>query len=299
MADLERQLDELTVLQSCYNPDELSVSTPPASFALLQASLEFKGKKKKGKNPLPLVAFELILASGNGCGKVAINVELPSTYPSQTLPTFSFRLEGGEPLSRQAADLIRASLDEELKDSCGDECCLSGISFLLGKIEEALTEEMNKKTLAAESKAVKAELREEHAWKRCFFWSNHLLNGRQHKKEAKVRDLAKNFGLTGCIYFGRPGIICVEGPSLIVDEFAREAGRAGKQLKVKKTQSLPNKQEDAFFPKFVVADALDKGDDLDIKVLQENRDKLHLTSKFKHILGLEDLNDRPVRNDPN
>lgn len=51
-------------------------------------------------------------------------------------------------------------------------------------------------------------------WRRVFFWCNHLIEGKAHKKEAQVKDALAATDLTGAIYFGTPGIVAVEGTRL-------------------------------------------------------------------------------------
>ena len=112
-----------------------------------------------------------------------------------------------------------------------------------------------------------------------------MLQGRQHKKEAKVIEVAESLGLTGQLYYGRPGILIAEGPQTSQDEFVREARKAGKTLKPKKSQSLPGCRADAQFSRFTAV----PGDSLDVDQLQVELARLGLDHKYRFILGLEEL----------
>ena len=72
-------------------------------------------------------------------------------------------------------------------------------------------------------------------WRRVFYWVDHLLEGRQHKKELELLKLPGALDLSGVLYFGRPGILLVEGTEADHDAFVREAKRIGKAPKPKNT----------------------------------------------------------------
>jgi hypothetical protein len=68
----------------------------------------------------------------------------------------------------------------------------------------------------------------------CFSY-NHLLCGKEHKKEAEIVDEAKACGLTGLIVYGTPGVILLQcGPEEAV-EYLKACSKAGK--KAQKTWS--------------------------------------------------------------
>lgn len=290
---LERQLDELTMLQSVY-PDELvldtsletmdklnSVAGPERDESMPYASLG---------TPRPLVEFSLAL---NVDVQAAQKVQLSLTvsfgigYPERDSPEISFRCDK---LRRANLAEVKASFAACLEEAAGEEAVMMVVQTLTESVEEQLVkQEEEDRTAQAAIVAANEANSEEREWKRCWFWVNHMLEGRQHKKEAKVVDLAQNRNLVGCLFYGKPGIIVVEGPHCDINEFAREASKAGKSLKIKKTQSLKDGKHDSLYSKFVTAEAVGKNEALDTECLQEHLERANITGKFKHIIGVEQL----------
>ena len=82
--------------------------------------------------------------------------------------------------------------------------------------------------------------------------------------------------------------MCVEGAEDDIEQFEKAARTAGKALKPKKSQALPGAAADRRWSKLTTVAAAPKGG-LDVLALQTELTHLGLEHKFKHIIGLEEL----------
>lgn len=215
----------------------------------------------------------------------------------------------------------------------GSEAVLEVTSAALdhaqGVVEEARAAQ---DTIAAAAAAASKANEKDSEWRRVFFWSNHLLDGKSHKKEAQLKAAISATNLTGAVFFGVPGVVVVEGvtpqtialryfpdslafssahfrgyrtvgwitnawvlyprtfagPQMSIDQFEKDARALGKPLKPKKSQAMPAKVADCYFQKVKSVSTTAKGG-LDVEALQADLHELKLEHKFKHIIGLEDL----------
>eukprot|EP01063_Lacrimia_lanifica_P018976 TRINITY_DN2596_c0_g3_i1.p1 TRINITY_DN2596_c0_g3~~TRINITY_DN2596_c0_g3_i1.p1 ORF type:complete len:137 (+),score=54.64 TRINITY_DN2596_c0_g3_i1:60-470(+) len=122
---------------------------------------------------------------------------------------------------------------------------------------------------------------------RCWYYIDHMLQGRQHKKEAECFDALQGSGLTGCAYCGHPAVVALEGQQAAIDDVIRLCKKAGKSPTIKKTQSMPDGHKSRLWAKFVVAGAAAQGR-LDKDALHGDVEKAGIAHKIKFLLGIED-----------
>ena len=254
----------------------------------------------KGTDAMPAFDFKLRLplapaAPAAAAATIDLVVTMPPTYPA-TASLSATCLSVDTSLSRSQMDHLNAQLREHLDDDefADVECVMEAVGWATEAAEGAITALAEGKAKAAEAAAsAAAGALPSGEWRRCFYWIDHMLEGKQHKKEAKVVDCANSLRLTGQLYYGRPGIIVVEGPLAAADQFEREARKAGKTIKIKKSQALPEKAASRRYQKFTtVSEKPGKrggGGGLDKEALQAEVDALGLTHKYKHIIGVEEL----------
>lgn len=117
-----------------------------------------------------------------------------------------------------------------------------------------------------------------------------MLPGKQHKKERDVLAELQGTGLPGKLWYGRPGVVALEGPQCEIDAAVRACGKAGKTLRIKKSMAMPGGLADAYFPhKLAVVAPASKGDGLDTDDVHADVVALGLEHKFRFILGVEQL----------
>jgi hypothetical protein len=231
------------------------------------------------------VAFATKVAGGDA----ELRFRLPAGYPATTPPDVT---AGCWQLSKAAeADLARACstiVAAAVAETPGEELLLTVVQEVIEHLERLLTSS-GAGDAQHDAAADNGGGGGDAEWRRCFFWVDHLLHGKQHKKERDVLAELQSTGLPGKLWYGRPGVVALEGPQSEVDAAARACGKAGKALRIKKSMAMPNGRADSYFPhKFVVV-ASSKGDGLDVDDLHADVVALGLEHKYRFILGLEQL----------
>lgn len=117
---------------------------------------------------------------------------------------------------------VRVRARARVRDVCGQcatcnvhadvECVMEAVSWATEAAERAAIALAEDELSAAEATAAAAAAAAPSGeWRRCFYWVDHMLQGKQHKKEQQTLDIANSLRLTGRLYYGVPGIIIVEG----------------------------------------------------------------------------------------
>lgn len=283
--NLQRQLDELEAIEAILMTT-CSLATGGELLALHRDDNVDAVVAAAAALDRPEIDVSVSVPVGDSFAQM--RVSLPPGYPATAVPrVLSCRFNE---LTSKAS---RAALADELDTfvasaAAGDELLLELGQWVAETAEQLLHQQAKAQAQAAAAKAA-ASTKTPTEWRRFYFWVDHLLKGKEHKKEAQVEAILKGSGLSGKLYYGRPGLIAVEGPEAEVDEIVRECGKAGKTLKVKKSQLLPAAAADRFFPPKATTAAASKSGGLDIEALQQDLKDLGLEHKFKHIIGLEDL----------
>ena len=275
--DLERQLDELSAMQSMY---EVSLLIEEAELEQLKVAA---AQATQPLSPaLPELQFRVAVPlpeTGDGAC-CQLSVAMPTSYPSNEQIRATCSAPGA---NRKVNESLNAALISQIDENgAGSEAVMSCAMWL----SEAAASMLAEAAAAAPTKRTEVE---EEVWSRCCFWAEKLLEGRTHKPAAKTLELTSAAGLTGLFFYGRPGIIIAEGTQSDLDEFVREARRAaGKTLRPKKTQRLADGAAGRQFGKMTTVSA-GSGDSLDVERLQAELATLGLTHKYKFIIGVEDI----------
>ncbi|KAJ2950652.1 hypothetical protein O0L34_g8909 [Tuta absoluta] len=134
--------------------------------------------------------------------KLEICIELPSLYPTEE-PDIYVRCNH---LNRQQETLLNRELSNYIKSNyLGEVCLYTAISWVQDNAEifindsSQLVSVQNDEEASIEDKFV-----------RMWIYSHHIYN---KKKREEIVKLAKELHLTGFCLPGKPGIICIEGPS--------------------------------------------------------------------------------------
>eukprot|EP00037_Helgoeca_nana_P022081 m.224527 g.224527 ORF g.224527 m.224527 type:complete len:295 (+) comp25880_c0_seq1:268-1152(+) len=286
--DVERRSDELEAVEAIY----------PTEFKLLTDFREVTGSGDgDGAGKSTVVEFSLSMGLGlqssaesgppSEPGMLILTFALPSGYPSTQQLQVSCRCDE---LSRRLLDVLTEAVAMDVDQlGVGSEAVLEVTSAALdhaqGVVEEARAAQ---DAIAAAAAAASKANEKDSEWRRVFFWSNHLLDGKSHKKEAQLKAAISATNLTGAVFFGVPGVVVVEGPQMSIDQFEKDARALGKPLKPKKSQAMPAKVADCYFQKVKSVSTTAKGG-LNVEALQADLHELKLEHKFKHIIGLEDL----------
>eukprot|EP00930_Biecheleria_cincta_P056218 TRINITY_DN42383_c0_g1_i1.p1 TRINITY_DN42383_c0_g1~~TRINITY_DN42383_c0_g1_i1.p1 ORF type:complete len:308 (+),score=75.71 TRINITY_DN42383_c0_g1_i1:13-936(+) len=253
-----------------------------ASAAVANAQLDFTLL-------LPIDEGSDAAASAAASKPCRLRLMLPSGYPKESVPAVMGCEHPFLSRNKELADqLVAAAQAAVAAEPVGNEMLLTVVQEVSEVTKTLLQQEASgQREMAA--MAAKVAAAQDGSWRRMFYWCDHLLQGKQHKKEKELMTILQGSGLAGTVWFGRPGIVALEGPQDEVEAAAHACGRAGKQLKVKNNQAMPGAAFARHFPARVSAMPAAKADSLDIDAVRQTLEKLGLERELKHILGLEDL----------
>lgn len=135
--------------------------------------------------------------------KLEIFINLPSSYPKRE-PDIYVRCNQ---LNRQTESKLNSELMNYIKEEfIGETCLYTAISWLQDNMEHFPLSTQESCTANSGNKP----LIEDHQFSRLWVYSHHIYN---KKKREEIVKKAKDLKLTGFSLPGKPGIICVEGPS--------------------------------------------------------------------------------------
>lgn len=297
---MDRQFDEVEAVEA--------ITGLPVEWCTPQSAVEaLRAGTFDGVNQ-PLLDFVVSVPIGEGdCAPCRLQVVLPSGYPADTMLTVMSCTWSGL-RTRALNDALMSSVSEFVASlSPGEEVLFDVVQHVIDAAQGIL----EKQTAADKEKAAQAaagrSAKPVGALCRQWLWCDHLLFGKQHAKEREMVAILQAAPLSGRVWFGKPGVVVLEGDTNEIDAAVRECGRrAGKSLKAKKSQALAAdssalerdgsaastqmQQQSAHFPaKVDVCHAVGGADSsaLDIAALQTELASLGLEDKFRLIIGLD------------
>jgi hypothetical protein len=219
------------------------------------------------------ILVELEVAAADGCSGELV-VDLPRDYPSSATLHVTCALRGPG-ASRRANDAVNALLVARVAEAgFGDEAIVEQIMWLQAQGAAQLSE-------ALAGTAPVSAPPSDYLWQRVFYRIDHMIEGKQHKKEAKVVAAAAGLGLRGQLFYGAPAVLVAEGTRSDQAEFARAARSAGKAMRVVESQELAGGAAEARFGKF---STVPSGN---LEALRTELAALGLEHKFRLIIGVE------------
>lgn len=270
--DASRRFDELECIAAVY----------PSEYTLLSSPDDIKALGRGEPKP---VDFQLTFPmTPSNSGVLVLNVTLPVGYPSKVAVYTVCRVDV---LAKEQLEALNRSVISAIVElGVGTEAVVDVASTAVALAKAAVAMTTQEEAIIAGGDVDSAGTQE---WRRVFYLANHLLEGKTHKKEVKLKQLATGAGLTGMMFFGTPGVVVCEGPQTDQDAFERASRQAGKPLKPRKSQSMHGGGNDRLYPKFGTTAAVGGKGSLDIAAIEELLIRLGLESKLKHIIGVEDL----------
>eukprot|EP00418_Pyrodinium_bahamense_P094930 CAMPEP_0179032510 /NCGR_PEP_ID=MMETSP0796-20121207/11624_1 /TAXON_ID=73915 /ORGANISM="Pyrodinium bahamense, Strain pbaha01" /LENGTH=280 /DNA_ID=CAMNT_0020728737 /DNA_START=260 /DNA_END=1099 /DNA_ORIENTATION=- len=213
-------------------------------------------------------------------GRAELRVVCPHQYPVSQALEATCSLDLGATSGRKLDESVNELLAERCKAEMGAEAVMGLVMWLCEEGSSRAAE-----AAEAESARARQQLATPPAeWLRVVYWIDHMLEGRQHKKEAAVVEAATSMRMTGMLFYGAPSVFIVEGVKGDHDELVRDARKAGKTLKPKKSQTLANGPASAHYSKLATI----SGESLDVDTLQQELKQLGLEHKYRFILGIEE-----------
>ncbi|XP_008105834.1 RWD domain-containing protein 2B isoform X2 [Anolis carolinensis] len=207
LEEAEQQLSELDLLSSMFpSEDEFKVTDQ-----LALAELKDRVEKCTKEEPSSKIQFMLNLEIETPDGSevpFSLFCAFPLEYPT-VLPEITIRSHF---ISRSQQAQLNTDLITHLQKHCaGEMCILSAREW----IKDHAAAYINKEQLSSTLQKSNVQ-RSEDIFTRLWIYSHHIYNKQKRKN---IIDWSKELSLSGFSMPGKPGIICVEGPQSMCEEF--------------------------------------------------------------------------------
>ncbi|XP_062982795.1 RWD domain-containing protein 2B isoform X1 [Elgaria multicarinata webbii] len=207
LEEAELQLSELDLLSSMFpNEDEFKVIDQ-----LALAELKDHVDRDTLEVPSSKIQFMLNLELETPDGKMvplALSCAFPLKYPA-VLPEITIRSPS---INRSQQAQLNTDLISYLKKHCaGEVCILSAREWVKDHAAAYMTKDSSPSTVQKSSVQ-----KSENIFTRLWIYSHHIYNKQKRKN---ILDWSKELSLSGFSMPGKPGIICVEGPQSMCEEF--------------------------------------------------------------------------------
>lgn len=247
---LRKQAEEFEMLKSIYSmPGEFQTDNP----LLINVIQEFLSGNRSSVDEKLDFRLKVQLTE---TVKMELSVLLGQLYPSHDLPMFTVRTDS---LSKAQENLVKQAIENYINTEIdkSDPYIYQVVSWLQDHIEEiALTPSVE------EVKKEEEALRMERNW----LWSHHIYS---KIKRQNIMKLCKGNHLSGFMWSGKPGVICIEGTLESVQEVTRTIKSwQWQKLKIVKVENCDNDIDEKFlrFKGFEEIMEEDDGNGEDVKM---------------------------------
>lgn len=201
---MRKQLEEYEMLQSIYSmPGEFTSDNP---FLVDDIRSFLSGHRSTISEKLDF----RIKIQVTETVKMELSVMLGQLYPTHESPMFTIRTDT---LTKSQEKLVERAIEQYIQTEVdrSDPYIFQVISWLQDNLDDVVKTEKPDDTRKEEEDAV---TKLERAW----FWSHHIYS---KIKRQNIVKLCKNHELSGFMWPGKPGVICIEGLADNVDEVVR------------------------------------------------------------------------------
>ncbi|XP_054829201.1 RWD domain-containing protein 2B [Eublepharis macularius] len=207
LEEAELQLSELDLLSSMFpNEDEFRV-TDQLALAELKNLVERCPLEVPSSKIQFMLKLELETPGGDKA-ELSLFCAFPFKYPT-VLPEITIRSPS---LSRSQQIQLNTDLLTYLRKNCAGEVCILNAREWVKDHSAAYIN----KDLPSSSVGKSDVKKSEDIFTRLWIYSHHIYNKQKRKN---IVDWAKELSLSGFSMPGKPGIICVEGPQTMCEEF--------------------------------------------------------------------------------
>ena len=198
---LRKQVEEYELLKSMYsNPGEFQADNP---FLVKDFEDYLSGNRSTVNEKLDY----RIKLSINEKIKIELSVLLSHCYPSHEQPMLMIRTES---YTRQQEKIVKEAIEHfiETEIDKNDPYIFQVITWLQDNFE-----------VLVKQKEVKSnEIKEDIKMQRIWLWSHHIYS---KIKRQDIMKLSKDYNLSGFMWSGKPGVICLEGNFDDVEEVVK------------------------------------------------------------------------------
>lgn len=207
LEEAELQLSELDLLSSMFpNEDEFKIIDHLA-LAELKDRVESCSLEAPSSTIQFMLNLELDAPDGNKV-PISLSCAFPFKYPA-VLPEIIIRSPF---ISRTQQAQLNMDLITYLKTHCtGEVCILSAREWVRDHAAAYVSKDVSS------SSGTKSSIKKsEDVFTRLWIYSHHIYNKQKRKN---IIDWAKELSLSGFSMPGKPGIVCIEGPQSMCEEF--------------------------------------------------------------------------------
>lgn len=201
---LRKQLEEYELLKSIYSmPGEFESDNP---FLIKTIQDFLRGTKSSVDEKLD---FRIKIQMTQKI-KMELSIILGQLYPSQDVPTIMIRTDS---LSKSQETLVRRAIDKFIENEVdkSEPYIYQIVSWLQDNVDLIImSPSTNKPEIEAETFIIKME--------RVWIWSHHIYS---KIKRQNIVKLCKSDEISGFMWPGKPGVICIEGPAENVQEIVK------------------------------------------------------------------------------
>ncbi|XP_048349103.1 RWD domain-containing protein 2B [Sphaerodactylus townsendi] len=205
--EAEVQLSELDLLASMFPCEDEFRVTDQLALAELKNLVERCSLEVPSSKIQFMLKLELQTPDGDKA-EISLSCAFPFKYPA-VLPEITIRSPS---LSRSQQIQLNTELLAYLKKTCAGEVCILNAREW---VKDHALAYINKE-LSSSSVGKSHVKRSEDIFTRLWIYSHHIYNKQKRKN---IVDWAKELSLSGFSMPGKPGIICVEGPQTVCEEF--------------------------------------------------------------------------------
>lgn len=230
---LRKQLDEYELLNSIYSmPGEFQSDNP----FLVKTIQDFLGGKLDSVNEKLDFRIKIQLTEKI---KMELSVMLGQLYPSHEQPILTIRTDS---LNKNQETLIKRAIENHIETEIdkSDPYIYQIIIWLQDSVEDILKTENNSNTDMVEEEEKELAIKMERVW----LWSHHIYS---KIKRQNIVKLCKSNKLSGFMWPGKPGVICIEGTFDNVEEVTKAIKSwQWQKLKIVKIENCNNDVEGDF-----------------------------------------------------
>ncbi|XP_043927323.1 RWD domain-containing protein 2B [Protopterus annectens] len=206
--EAEAQLAELELLASMFPTQEEFTMNDHLAFAELRDYAENRTASVPSSN----VQFTIHIVSDipdSGMVSFSLLCAYPLSYP-KVLPEISIRSTS---LCRSQQVQMNADLNTYLKENCiGEVCVFSAAEWVKENAASYVSKETETVSKVKENDASSKDT----VFTRLWIYSHHIYNKQKRKN---ILEWSSELRLTGFSMPGKPGVVCVEGPQSLCEEF--------------------------------------------------------------------------------
>ena len=280
--NLERQLDEIEMLQSIYSQADEFIIEDENAFTCLKKFVEF-GLPEQHPNHIEFTVHLTIETNGKEPEiDIEITCRLSNNYPSTEGPEVHVHSDF---LTRSGQD----NLNKDLLTYIANELPVGDVN-LLSIIEWAHANALNYYTPVSQISMEKEEEESQPTNEFCRMWlyMHHIYS---KVKRRNILSLANELELTGFCLSGKPGVVCVEGESSKTKQFYGVVRRWNwKSISCRKRETFDNTDAERKFNEFIELFFVTHGgrsNNMNLGKFREYLQAHELEFMFKELFGVD------------